>query len=120
MIYFMKQFFNLTRYLTVLLALVAITGDYVVHHSNLHVFQAVFDNATHSIIGGLCWCIFCLRYRSFNAYQTLIEVALCALISSLIDIDHFIAAGSLNLKVNYRITHHWEHSTIGSFFVGSN
>lgn len=98
----MNFIFSLKSYLTLLLAIVAITGDYIVSHSRLHIFQAIFDNVTHCVIGGLSWFLVCIICKRYNSYQTLLEVAVCALVSSLIDIDHFIVAKSIYLKVGLR------------------
>lgn len=91
---------SLKSYLTLLLVIIAITGDYIVLHSRLHIFQALFDNATHSIIGGLSWVIVCNICKRYNSYQTICEVAVCALVASIIDLDHFIVAKSFYLKVS--------------------
>ncbi|VEN43758.1 unnamed protein product [Callosobruchus maculatus] len=93
-----SKFFSLSAILIALLGLIAVVGDYLVKHTNLHLFQAVFDNTTHAIIGGLTWFIFCLKYKNSNTLQSLAEVALCTIISSMIDLDHFVAARSLNLE----------------------
>ncbi|CAH1964038.1 unnamed protein product [Acanthoscelides obtectus] len=104
MIKFLK-FFNLSAILISLLGLTAVVGDYLVLHTNLDLFQAVFDNATHAIIGGLTWFIFCLRYKNSNTFQNLAEVAVCATISSVIDLDHFVAARSLRLEDATNLKH---------------
>ncbi|KAJ8917197.1 hypothetical protein NQ315_012689 [Exocentrus adspersus] len=96
---FSKYFFNLNVYLTLLLGLVAVLGDYVVSVSKIHLFQAVFDNATHALIGGLSWFIVCINYkRELGSFRILLETACCTFLASLIDLDHFAAAKSLNLK----------------------
>ncbi|KAJ8962020.1 hypothetical protein NQ314_005802, partial [Rhamnusium bicolor] len=95
---FYKYISNLSIYLTVLLGLVAITGDYVVSHTKIHIFQALFDNSTHALIGGLSWFITCLIDKNHHSYQILLEVAVCSFIASIIDLDHFVAAKSLQLK----------------------
>ncbi|RXN38862.1 transmembrane C5orf28-like protein [Labeo rohita] len=57
--------------------------------------RAVFDNATHGIIGLWSWAIVIgLRKRS-DFY----EVVLAGFLASVIDLDHFYLAGSLSLKV---------------------
>lgn len=89
----------LNIYLTILLGLVAVIGDYLVAHSNLHLFQAIFDNATHAVIGGLTWFFYRHNYKNYLAIDTIKEIALCTLLSSCIDLDHFIAAHSIHLKV---------------------
>ncbi|XP_028139609.1 transmembrane protein 267 [Diabrotica virgifera virgifera] len=96
---------KLTTYLTFLIFLTAIIGDYVVSYSKLHVFQALFDNTTHFLIGGLSWLIVCLNSKDVSHTEKIIEVVICSLISSLIDIDHFIEARSINLKNATKLKH---------------
>lgn len=100
------MFINLTNYcqnvyLTFLLCIVTIFGDYLVSYTKIHVFQAIFDNVTHGIVGGLSWFIFRINYKSFSTRRTLIEVALTTLCASLIDLDHFVAARSFYLNVKH-------------------
>ncbi|GJQ74510.1 hypothetical protein Trydic_g21377 [Trypoxylus dichotomus] len=89
---------SLQVYLASLLALSAIAGDLLVDYSQKHVYRALFDNATHAVIGGLSWLIVCLNYRDRNASNTLFEIITCTAVSSLIDLDHFAMARSWSLK----------------------
>lgn len=89
---------SLSLYITVLLALVAVIGDVLVSHSKIKIFQAVFDNATHCMIGGLSWFLVCIYCKKIN-YGVIIEIIICAAISSLIDLDHFAMAKSFSLQV---------------------
>lgn len=84
---------------TLLLGLVAILGDFLVKVSNLDVYKAIFDNTTHAIIGGLTWLIISLQIRNKNVLIRVYEIFLCAFIASIIDLDHFIMARSIHLKV---------------------
>lgn len=86
-------------YCTILIGLVAIIGDFLVSNSNTHISKAIFDNSTHSVIGGLTWFIVVLKIKNQNAHKRLFEVFLCSLIASLIDLDHFFMAKSIRLKV---------------------
>lgn len=88
----------LRLYLTVLLALIALVGDVLVSQSKIHTFQAIFDNVTHCMIGGLSWLLVCTYCKKLN-YGVMIEVAVCAVIASLIDLDHFAMARSFSLQV---------------------
>ncbi|CAG9854602.1 unnamed protein product [Phyllotreta striolata] len=98
--YLFQIFNNSSSYSTLLIVVTAIVGDYVVAYSKLHVFQALFDNATHFTIGGLCWFIVCLHSNSRGVGSTrkIVEIACCSLLSSLIDVDHFVEAKSISLK----------------------
>ena len=59
--------------------------------------KAICDNAGHAAIAGLCWLII-LDYNV--RIRSLIEVGICGVIGSLVDVDHFIHARSLYLKVS--------------------
>ncbi|XP_064214056.1 transmembrane protein 267 [Tribolium castaneum] len=111
--------FVVINYITILLALVSITGDYIVSHTKLHLFQALFDNATHATIGALSWLYICINCKNRSHTQTLIEIGLCAGIASLIDIDHFISARSVHLKVcgDFSfVSHHTRDATRRGFW----
>lgn len=99
---FFKYLFTSNVYLTFLLGIVAVLGDYMVAHTKLHIFQAIFDNTTHAVIGGVSWFLVCINYRKeLSSSYVVLETAACSLLSSLIDVDHFIAAKSLKLSVIY-------------------
>lgn len=90
---------NPLSFYTLLLGVTAIIGDSLVSHSNLDVYKAIFDNSTHSIIGGLTWFIITLQLKNKSASFRIFEIFLCALIASVIDLDHFLMAKSFHLKV---------------------
>ncbi|XP_056640717.1 transmembrane protein 267 [Diorhabda sublineata] len=87
-----------TTYLAFLICLTAFIGDTAVSYSKLQVFQALFDNATHFLIGGLSWSIVCFHSRDVSATGKIIEIFTCSLLSSIIDLDHFIEAKSLKFQ----------------------
>lgn len=89
---------GLTNYLTILLVLIATVGDYIVVHSSAELYKALFDNATHALVGGICWLIVAINHKQTQSAYAIYEVFLCTMIASLIDLDHFVAAKSLNLK----------------------
>lgn len=84
---------------TCLLAVIAVLGDWLVSHSTLHLYKALFDNSIHSLIGGLSWLIVTIKLRKKTVWFRFSSVLLCAFIASVIDVDHFIAARSFKLKV---------------------
>lgn len=94
-----KHLYSVLGFLTMLLSLVAVIGDYAVSQSNLHIYRALFDNTTHAVIGGISWLIVCVVFKSRNIFQDLCEIAICMIVSSGIDLDHFLVAGSFHLKV---------------------
>lgn len=58
-------------------------------------FRAITDNLAHALIG-LFSCGIAIAENADNFYLAVI----CLIISSLIDVDHFISAKSLRLVVN--------------------
>ncbi|CAH0552671.1 unnamed protein product [Brassicogethes aeneus] len=94
----MVRIFSLNTYLTGLIGLLAVFGDYLVAHTNLHIFQAIFDNATHGIIGGVSWFLVRHNFKNVSAVDTINEVAACTFIACFIDIDHFLKAKSIYLE----------------------
>lgn len=86
---------------TLLLGFVAIFGDFLVKHSNHDLYKAIFDNATHSVIGGLTWLIISLQFKHNSILFRVTEIFLCSFIASVIDLDHFFMARSIRLKVGF-------------------
>ena len=65
-----------------------------------HVARAIVDSLTHGVIAALSW----LLVTDFQmTVINLTEVSLCAFLAMVIDVDHFIAAGSLSLSVSMNI-----------------
>ncbi|XP_050304210.1 transmembrane protein 267 [Anthonomus grandis grandis] len=86
--------------LTVSVALVAILGDHLTNVAPVATIKALADNLTHLVIGALCWSIFCVYSKhTINISQwNVLEIISCAVLSSAIDVDHFVAAKSIFLK----------------------
>ncbi|XP_043283505.1 transmembrane protein 267 [Venturia canescens] len=82
---------------TSLLGVVSCTGDRLVDNSKNNVIRASFDNLTHAIIGGLSWILVLILSKK-SVFPNIYSVIYCTAISSLIDLDHFIAAASLKLR----------------------
>lgn len=84
---------------------ICILGDYLVdiNHESLTV-KAIFDNVTHTTVGFLSAIILILQsnYRIIRTEQCFL-IVMSVLVSSLIDIDHFIIAKSLKLSVIFLI-----------------
>ncbi|XP_017780185.1 PREDICTED: transmembrane protein C5orf28 homolog [Nicrophorus vespilloides] len=85
-------------YLMLFIVFTAVAGDYLVSRSRLQMIKAFFDNITHAIIGALSWYTVCSQYKNRSSTSTLCEVLMCTFASSVVDIDHFLAAGSLSLS----------------------
>ncbi|KAL1506177.1 hypothetical protein ABEB36_005585 [Hypothenemus hampei] len=61
--------------------------------------NAIIDNVTHALIGGISWTIVCLNGdKGFKKANELLEIICCTILSSIIDLDHFIEARSVLLK----------------------
>lgn len=82
------------------LASTAVIGDLLVQHASLHIQKAIFDNFTHAAIAGISWIIVCFYFRCSDLYVVFSEVLACTMIGSVIDLDHFLMARSVNLKVS--------------------
>lgn len=95
-----KVSFVVQSVLVVFLLVTSLLGDFLVGKSEVHLHKALLDNATHAVIAGISWLIVCFRFKYENALQIALEVLGCAALGSLIDLDHFLAARSLRLKVS--------------------
>lgn len=85
--------------LTLSLAVTAVVGDFLVNYATLHIHKALCDNGTHATIAAISWLIVCIHTKYKNVNQLCIEVIACAMIGSSIDLDHFLIAHSMSLKV---------------------
>lgn len=89
--------------LTILLILTALTGDYLVKISKSQLQKACLDNITHASIGAISWLIASISKMQPLRYS-IKEALLCAALASVIDLDHFFAAKSMNIKVSMRLS----------------
>ncbi|RVE47646.1 hypothetical protein evm_007743 [Chilo suppressalis] len=92
---------NINAVLTLGLFFTAVLGDYVVFRSNYitsQVIRAIVDNLVHATIGCLSALIFFNHDLNMTRHACLYNVTFCTLLSSLIDIDHFMVARSLHFK----------------------
>jgi len=95
--------YRLTAALT--LPLVCFSGDSLLSSDKvlLHgFFKALVDSGVHFSVGGLSWLVAGTSLQSSSVNPTVkqltSEVVLAATLSSLVDLDHFIAAKSFSLK----------------------
>lgn len=97
--YFISRTIFILQY--VFLGLTCIGVDYLmlvpIIHNNDYA-RAVTDNAGHGLIAAISWLVVSGIHK-----ETIFQGVACALISSAIDLDHFIMAKSLKLKVRF----HW-------------
>lgn len=91
--------------LTALLAVVCIFGDWLVGlNSNSSIAKAIFDNVTHACVGLLTASLLFIQLdRRISSAERNAAIIVCCLVSSLIDVDHFIAARSWKLTVRIEI-----------------
>jgi len=87
------------------LPLVCLSGDSLLSTDKvlLHgFFKALVDSGVHFSVGGLSWLVAGTSLQSSSVNPTVkqltSEVVLAATLSSLVDLDHFIAAKSFSLK----------------------
>lgn len=69
--------------------------DYLGHDG--HVVRAVTDNLIHALVGALVWAVV-ENFRHFGNYKLWQNCLCCAVLAAVVDADHFLAAGSLDLK----------------------
>ncbi|XP_078042385.1 transmembrane protein 267 [Augochlora pura] len=72
-------------------------GDQGLKYGKSSISRAIFDNITHAIVGGLTWAVI-LNLSKKSLTQNLMHIFGCFFLSSVIDVDHFIAAWSWNLN----------------------
>lgn len=89
--------------LTGAIGICSFIGDQGLKHGKTAMTRAIFDNVTHAIVGGLTWAVI-LNLSKKPLIQNFSSIFLCFSLSSFIDIDHFIAAGSWKLSVSNIIT----------------
>lgn len=87
--------------LTALNGSVCILGDYLVEiNQESQLFKAIFDNVTHTAVG--LFSVF-IMISEINHRVSGVErfwlIVIGVLVSSFIDLDHFIVARSLKLSV---------------------
>lgn len=82
---------------------VCMLGDYLVEiNQGSQIAKAIVDNITHATIGFLSAIILILQTNHRIIWtERCFLIAMSVLLSSLIDIDHFIIAKSLKLSVNF-------------------
>ncbi|XP_028171688.1 transmembrane protein 267 [Ostrinia furnacalis] len=91
----------LNAFLTICLFSTALLGDYIVFkskYSNSFIFRAIADSTVHAGVGLFSSLLFFSRGQSILSNTCIYNVILCTIVSSLIDVDHFIVAKSINLK----------------------
>lgn len=100
---FVNHIINVNKvWLSLCLGVICIIGDnFVFFARGTQLAEALADNATHGLVGAMSALIVVME---FSDRLALVEqkwlIAVGFLVSSGIDVDHFIAARSIRLKVN--------------------
>ncbi|XP_076297877.1 transmembrane protein 267 [Lasioglossum baleicum] len=95
--FFGKKEMFMQLVLTSAIGICSFIGDHGLKYGKSAVSRAIFDNITHAIVGGLTWAIM-LNLSRKSVAQNIPSIVWCFLLSSFIDVDHFIAAWSWNLN----------------------
>ena len=80
-----------------LLPMLSVCGDMYVQRCVSRWSRALCDNAVHAAVASVAWLAVTVDHVTF---LTLLQSGLCGLLSSAVDLDHFVAAGSLSLDVS--------------------
>ncbi|XP_075161418.1 transmembrane protein 267 isoform X2 [Haematobia irritans] len=103
MVYTTNICINMMVYMRIIVAtltcLTCLLGDNFVEINQNPLLKALADNATHAAIGALSGIAFAVQFyeKTSNIFGWLL-IFICFTCSSLIDVDHFIAAKSWNLE----------------------
>ncbi|XP_059471573.1 transmembrane protein 267 [Neocloeon triangulifer] len=96
---------------SILLVLICVAGDQICRLSVLQsskwaLLRALADNVTHGAVGGLSWWLLIgIQWPLLPASSRILQSIWVAFIASAIDLDHFVAAGSLNIHDVVRLPH---------------
>jgi len=83
--------------MTAITPLLCICGDALVQRSVGIWSRALGDSSVHAAVASVAWLAVTADHVTL---LTVLQSGLCGVLSSAIDLDHFIAAGSLSLKVS--------------------
>lgn len=87
--------------LTTLVTITCLLGDNFVELTQHPLLKALADNATHAAIGALTGITFATQfYERTSQLFGWILIFTCFVVSSFIDLDHFVEARSLYLEVS--------------------
>lgn len=85
----------------ILIPVTAVVGDTVIQSMNPNIsllLKCFTDSATHFLLASFSWNY--VETSSMNKRIHLVVSIMCGLLASIIDIDHFIAVGTISLQVN--------------------
>ncbi|XP_012264246.2 transmembrane protein 267 [Athalia rosae] len=84
-------------FLTIIIGVTSFTGDSLLYNLKNSTLRAISDNVTHALVGGLSWTLVITLSKN-SVTRNLLGITLCFVISSLIDLDHFLLAKSWKLQ----------------------
>ena len=82
--------------MTGVIPFLCICGDGLVQRCVSLWSRALCDSTVHAAVASIAWLAVTVDHVTL---LTLLQSSLCGLLSSAVDLDHFIAAGSLSLEV---------------------
>lgn len=93
----LEHAFSTVAVYSIVLAVVCVAGDYVCSALAQHPvsLRAVADSATHGVVGVMSWAVVLTPGSSWVMWW---QCMLCGMLACIIDVDHFVQAGSLHLK----------------------
>lgn len=117
----LKQGLMLRLFLTSLIGFISFLGDKGLQNGKTEIVRALSDNITHAAVGGISWTLVVVLARK-SIFENFSRILACFLMASLIDVDHFIAAGSWDINVSYKLVNFllWFLSNVLFFVIGCN
>ncbi|XP_012278053.1 transmembrane protein 267 [Orussus abietinus] len=82
--------------LTSSISICSYVGDQILKNGKNQALRAISDNLTHAIVGGLSWSLIVILSKK-SLSQNIFRILSCFLVSSFVDLDHFIVARSWKL-----------------------
>ncbi|XP_015585715.1 transmembrane protein 267 [Cephus cinctus] len=95
--FYTKRETILCIFVTSMIALCSHLGDRMLKHGSTPAMRAIFDNLTHATVGALTWSLIIILSRK-SVVHNVFQIVSCFLVSSLIDLDHFLSARSWRLS----------------------
>jgi len=83
--------------ITAMLPILCMCGDAYCERCVSRWFRVICDSTVHATVASLAWLAVAADHVTL---LTLFQCILCGLMSSAVDLDHFIAAGSLSLQAS--------------------
>lgn len=99
--------------LSVVIAVTCVVGDIKLRTVSKQLTKSIWDNAAHALIG-----FFSSTIILTNHVDYLYLAVACMMMSSIIDVDHFIAARSVKLSVRTFISRQCQKISRETFILG--